>query len=270
MQACWPALQAAGLRTDAAGLRAYQLNARATAQRVLASTYPTVAAMLGEEALHVLAHQLWQAQPPGNGDLGEWGAGLPELLASHADLNAWPWLADSARLDWARHLSARAADAELDAPSLHKLGLASPVHLWLRFKPCVQLVTSVWPIASLYEAHQLPVDEQGAAAALALSECSAEWSASQLPADSSAVVVVWRNPWQLQMQCLRGAEADWMRMCCPSASGSAPAPSPAPEAHAQPCLAELLDKAPHDFDFARWLGLALSQGWLWRVDEDQA
>ena len=88
-QACWPALQAAGLRTDAAGLRAYQLNARATAQRVLASTYPTIAAMLGDEALDVLALQLWQACPPGSGDLGEWGAGLPELLAEHAD----HWLA---------------------------------------------------------------------------------------------------------------------------------------------------------------------------------
>ena len=47
LQLGWPAIHAARLQTDAAGLRAYQVNARATAQRVLLAHVPVVAAMLG-------------------------------------------------------------------------------------------------------------------------------------------------------------------------------------------------------------------------------
>jgi len=53
LQQGWPAIHTARLQTDAAGLRAYQVNARATAQRVLLAHFPTVAAMLAWQGLHV-------------------------------------------------------------------------------------------------------------------------------------------------------------------------------------------------------------------------
>jgi hypothetical protein len=242
-QACWPAVQAARLLTDAAGLRAYQVNAQATAQRVLAGTYPTVTAMLGEETLHALAIILWAQAPPANGDLGEWGGALPDLIASHPDLANWPWLADSARLDWARHVSERARDAVLDADSLHLLGTAAPekVRLWL--KPCVQMLTSAWPVADLWAAHQLPAAQQAQATEQALCQGRA------------GTFIVWRNPWALQMLHVVNAEGAWMAgLARPAASGP-------------PTLAELLGHAPPDFDFTAWLSQALSQGWLWRITD---
>jgi hypothetical protein len=243
-QACWPFVQAAKLATDAAGLRAYQINAQATAQRVLASTYPTIAAMLGADTLSALALILWQQQPPSSGDLGDWGSALPDLLDAHPDLKPWPWLADSARLEWARHVCECAADAELDAGSLQRLGDTAPEHLYLQLKPCIQVLPSSWPIVGLWEAHRLPADQQQAAATQVL---------SQAPVGSA---VVWRHPWLVQMLCLTGAQADWMaRLSANTASPQNTALN----------LADMLDQALPDFDFTIWLTQALSQGWLWRV-----
>ncbi|MGC4061661.1 MAG: DNA-binding domain-containing protein [Aquabacterium sp.] len=244
-QPCWPAVQLAvqhaQLKTDAAGLQAYQRNAQATAQRVLASTYPTVAAMLGEEALDALALILWTRNPPYSGDLGEWGGALPDLIAAHPDLQAWPWLADSARLDWARHVAERAANTTLDAGSLHLLGTAAPDQVCLWLKPCVQVLASNWPIAGLWAAHQLPAEQQAPAAEQALSQAQA------------GTVIVWRHPWALQMHSLADAQAAWMaRLADPTAG-------------APPPLSRLLDEAQPDFDFAAWLSQAVSLGWLWRV-----
>jgi hypothetical protein len=245
-QACWPAVQAAHLLTDAAGLRAYQVNAQATAKRVLASTYPTLAAMLGEETLAALALILWQTHPPCCGDLGEWGGALPDLLASHPDLQAWPWLADSARLDWARHVCERAADATFDADSLHRLGDTAPAQLQIQLKPCVKLVTSAWPVARLWSAHQLDETQGEQAAAQALQDGQAE------------TVLIWRQPWQAQMQCLPANQIAWMSALLQANQTAQP--------HDAPTLAHLLDHhAAADFNFTAWLSEALNQGWLWRI-----
>jgi len=266
-QPCWPWLQNAGLKTDAAGLLAYQINAQATAQRVLASTYPSMSAMLGAQTLNALALILWQQAPPTCGDLGEWGGALPALLAAHPDLQAWPWLPDSARLDWARHVSERAADADLDAQSLHWLGDAAPTHVHLWLKPCVQVLTSNWPITELWHAHQLPAGQQAEAARQALSQVEAGRASEQMSEQASAVVV-WRQPWQLHMQALTGAQAAWMLKLAAwdTSLTAADANTDNTKAAQQPVnLASLLDQAWPDFDFTDWLTQALSQGWLWRV-----
>lgn len=244
-QACWPALAAARLHTDAAGLRAYQLNAQATAQRVIAGHFPTLQAMLGPDTLKALALILWHETPPERGDLGEWGAALPALIDNHPDLQAWPWLADCARLDWARHQCERAADTPLDTSSLNLLAEAEPEQLHMALKPCVQLLSSNWPVMALWEAHQGPAEGHEEAARLALQ------------GGSTGDVVIWRNPWLLQMAPVDPAGAQWMTALI--------------EQRDQP-LSRLLDHAPAGFDFSTWLNQAVAQGWLWRLSTkaDQA
>ena len=108
--------EAAGLRERGArlrlGLGAYRAHAAATAERALAAAYPTVAAMVGEEALAGLAWALWQASPPRLGDLAQWGLDLPQFIESRPELEPWPFLADAARLDAAVLRCESAADAE--------------------------------------------------------------------------------------------------------------------------------------------------------------
>lgn len=236
----WALVQVARLRTDTAGLRAYQVNAQATAQRVLSAHYPTVAAMLGDDTLKALALILWREAPPTSGDLGEWGGALPELLARHPDLQAWPWLADGARLDWARHSSKRAADAALDANSLHRLGDTEPEHLCIDLQPSVRVLTCPWPVAALWAAHQLVPAQQASAAEAALAHH-----------EGPCTTLVWRHAGALQMADLPPADGHWMRALS--------------EGPPQPTLATLLTQAPIGFDFTAWLNQALRQGWLWRV-----
>lgn len=244
LQQGWPAIKAAGLDTDAAGLRAYQVNAKATAQRVLLAHFPTVAAMLGEEALGSLAVLLWKQYPPNCGDLGQWGANLPDLIQSRAELADWPWLADCARLDWARHVCERAADAELDHSSLQRLGDSAPRSLHMQLKPCVQVVMSPWPLADLWQAHQLPEAEQAAVAEAALQN-----------AKGLGATVVWRSPWQLQMMEVPAEQGQWMRLLQAHALDRTEASS----------LGGLLNQAPAGLDFSAWLTMAVTQGWVWRV-----
>ncbi len=237
-QACWPALAAARLHTDAAGLRAYQLNAQATAQRVIAAHFPTLQAMLGEDTLKALALILWQEAPPEAGDLGAWGAALPGLIERHPDLQAWPWLADCARLDWARHQCERAADARLDTGSLHLLAETEPEQLYVALKPCVQLLASEWPVVALWQAHQGPAEAHEEAALLALQS------------GQTGDVLIWRQPWLLQMAPLGPADALWMKALLTQPD--------------QP-LGTLLAQAPAGFDFGSWLNQTVAQGWLWKL-----
>jgi len=298
-------LQAARIRTDAAGLLAYQVNTQATAQRVLASSFPTLAAMLGADTLAALALILWQTQPPERGDLGEWGAALPDLLARHPDLRAWPWLADCARLDWARHQCERTADTNFDADSLLLLGSADPACLRMILHPHVHVLCSPWPVLALWTAHQLPPDQQARACAEALAayrpparddadklgDAKPKLGQDLAAGEAGELgVVVWRQGWQVQMAALPAAQTDWMRAVASNKTeGTRPGLSPATAASAEPAdsapdhmaspaaqhaappsLAGLLSQAPPAFDFTDWLKQALQAGWIWRLEMTDA
>jgi uncharacterized protein (UPF0276 family) len=135
-------------------LAPYRRNAAATAARALRVAYPTVAAMLGEEAWQAAAWSLWRAYPPRSGDLADWGAALPHWLEQQESLRPWPWLADSARLDWAVHAAARAADALPEPQTLALLGEWPADRLHLLLTPGTAVVCSDWPVATLYAAHR--------------------------------------------------------------------------------------------------------------------
>ncbi|MBH2015834.1 MAG: putative DNA-binding domain-containing protein [Burkholderiales bacterium] len=255
------ALQAAGVPLGPlgeAGLRAHRRHADAQAQRVLLSHFPTVAAMLGDEALGGLARALWRSHPPHTGDLADWGEALPDALAAHPDLRAWPWLADCARLDWARHRCERSADAALDADSLQRLADTDPGELRLVLHPGVTLLHSTWPLQALWQAHEQPAgDARNEAAARALTGGAANATAA-----APRWFVVWRHPWRAQVAELSAPHAGWMRGW--GAAPSTPSP-PSPSAAPSRTLADALDQAPADFDFQAWLTDALRHGWLWRV-----
>jgi hypothetical protein len=220
------------------GLSAYQGNARATAEQVLATTYPTVQALLGEEALAMLARQLWQHHPPRQGDLTLWGQELPGWLARQPELQDWPYLPDCARLDWARHTVELATDADFEPDSLALLGQADPSQLTLHLKPGLSVIPSGWPVVTLWEAHQA-------------SEPSLEAVSAALTDGRAETAVVWRTHWRAEVCPLPAPMLGWMQAL----------------AHAGPVptLQSLLNQAAPDFDLGAWLALALRQGWLWRV-----
>ena len=97
--------------TGARGLKAYQANGHALAERVLRAAYPVVTQLLGDESMADLARAMWHAHPPTCGDMAHWGAGLPEFVSHSEQLRDEPYLADVAAAEWALHRCATAPDA---------------------------------------------------------------------------------------------------------------------------------------------------------------
>ncbi len=227
-----PGLREKGARAER-GLAVYRANAGALAERALAATAPTVAAMLGEENFARLARGLWLAHPPRCGDVAEWGAELPAWIAAQPDLAEWPWLADAARLDLALHAAERAADASFDAGSLALLAEADPAQLTLSLMPGLAVFVSTWPIASIHAAHHDEGPDPFAPVRAALAAGQAE------------AVCVARAGWRALVHRLSNDDAVFMHALLGGVS-----------------LADALHAAGEGFDFGAWLQRAIAQAWL--------
>ncbi len=138
------------------GLAAYRANAAALAPRALAGAYPTVALLLGAAPFAALARAFWHRHPPQRGDIACWGAGLPPAIQQDPQLIGEPYLADVARLDWAVHGAAAAADDIGPPVGLDLLASADPALLQLRLRTGSAVVVSPYPIVEIWRAHHGP------------------------------------------------------------------------------------------------------------------
>jgi hypothetical protein len=217
------------------GLAAYRANAGALAERALRSAYPTIAALVGDESFAALARHFWQRHPPQQGDVGAWGDALPAFIADSPQLADEPYLADSARLDWALHCASRAADAA-DATDLpHRLAAladADPSDVRLQFAPGAAVLSSRFPIVSIWRAHQGRLSFDAVRAAF--------------DAGHGEHAFVWRDAgFVLHVEALSSADAAFTHAALD-----------------QRPLAAALDAAGADFAFDRWLARALGARWL--------
>ena len=217
----------------ARGLSAYRSNAAAMATRALAAAFPTVAQLVGPESFEALAAAFWHAAPPARGDLAELGCGLPDFIAADAQLADVPWLADSARLDWAVHRAEASADGAEPAAGLEHLACHDPDALHLLLQPGTALVESRWPVATLWQAHRSTADDRFAAAREALADGRAE------------AALVWRAGWRAQVTALSPPDAAFTAALVAGHS-----------------LAQALAAAGADFLFEPWLLDALRHGRL--------
>jgi hypothetical protein len=126
-------------------------NAMMAACAALASNFPVLRAMLGDDAFAVLAHRHVLAQPPVDPRLCLYGDSLPRSVASSPELAAWPWLPDMARLEW-RLVEALFAAAPPARPRRLTPGRSWPL------APATRWLNAEWPVASLWHAHQPGAD----------------------------------------------------------------------------------------------------------------
>jgi len=218
----------------ARGLSAYRSNGAAIAARALAAAFPTVAQLVGADSFDALARAFWHAAPPARGDLAEHGAGLPGFIAADEQLADVPWLADSARLDWAVHRAECSADAAGGgAQGMERLGGDDPGALRLQLQPGTAVIASRWPIATIWLSHRDTADDRFAAVREALAAGRAESA------------LVWRDGWRARVSALAEPEAAF------TAALLAGRP-----------LAQALDAAGPEFHFEPWLLDALRHGRL--------
>ena len=71
----------------------------------LAATFPTVAAVVGQEFLGLLARDFMVGTALGDPVLSRHGEHFPQFVAAKQDTLGLPYLADVARLDWALNVA---------------------------------------------------------------------------------------------------------------------------------------------------------------------
>ena len=218
------------------GWQAYQANGGASAERALAARCPTVQALVGEESFAALSRAFWAAQPPQRGDLSEFGDALPDFIQASEQLADVPYLADVARLDARVARSEQAADSRCDMASLGLLAEVEPDRLKLMLSPALGLLSSAWPVASLWLAHR-PGDDS---APLHL-----DAARQALEGGRGEHALVWRDGWRARVQAIDAADARWVQALLDG----------------QP-LSTALHRAGDAFAFEPWLLQALQQDWL--------
>ena len=133
----------------------YRNNYRGNLHDALASAYPVIKQLVGDDFFRFLARRFIEQYPSCNANLHHFGTELTDFLTTFAPAQKLVYLADVAALEWACH---RAYFAD-DAPMLDMIRLAQipPEHysnLIMRTHPACQVVRSRYPINAIWHAHQ--------------------------------------------------------------------------------------------------------------------
>lgn len=131
---------------------AYRTNVVGSLVNVLAAAFPATLRLAGEDNFRYAASLFACAHPPRQARLLAYGAEFPLWLRLFRAAQPKPWLAELARLEWARNEALFAADAEpIKVEAL--AGLPAEAIPTLRFAllPSARLIASVWPIHDLWQ-----------------------------------------------------------------------------------------------------------------------
>lgn len=219
------------------GLNAYAATAGANAERALALSFPTVAALVGDASFGLLARAYRLAHPPVRGDLAWLGEHFPGFIERDPQLADVPYLADVARLDALLDHAERAADAAPQPQSLMLLQQLDPSEVALQLAPGTALLRSRWPVVSIRAAHHEPE-------ALAQADPFAA-ARDALERGEAQCALVWRQGFKPRAAVLGEADARFVAALL--------------QGHT---LGGALAQAGPHFEFEPWLLRALPLGWL--------
>lgn len=142
--------------TPAANLAIYRHNAEHAFHAALGLSFPVLQRRVGSDYFRQLARRYRERFPSRSGDLHWVGRGFAEFLAEHLRDGDYAWLADLARLEWARE--AASVSAELPAIDAHALAAIAPEaleHIVFTLQPSLALVDSPFPVFSVWFANQV-------------------------------------------------------------------------------------------------------------------
>ncbi len=213
-------------------LAVYRNNVRHALSSVLEAAFPVVRQLIGAECFTATALAFVVEHPPRRPALYEYGGDFPAFLGRFWPLAELPWLADVARLEWARNEALFAAERELLTPA--RLAAVPPAelpHLRLAPQPSARWLESPWPIHAIWGAHQ-----------------PAGGPLEAVDLERAETVLVWRQHGAVRQRLLTGGELALLAAFA-----------------AQQPLAEAVDAAGRrdsTFDFATALAKLLSGGVL--------
>ena len=144
----------------------YRNNVTLGLMRALQANFPAIRRLVGAEFFDAMAVDYVRAHPPQSRLLFEFGAHLPEFLHAAPALQAYSYLPDVARFEWAWLQSFHEADAPvLDAENLTNAINANPDALYLAMHPAARLLHAPNAFFRIAEASREGRSLQGIAAA---------------------------------------------------------------------------------------------------------
>ena len=149
----------------------YRNTVAASLIEALAARFPVVARLVGADFFRAMARAYVAKEPPRSPLLFQYGESFPAFITGFAPAAPLPYLADVARLEFARGLAYHAADADpLAASAFAALDKGRLAEFTVRLHPSVFIVSSDHPIFSIWLAHQsqsvLPISHRAAESAL--------------------------------------------------------------------------------------------------------
>jgi hypothetical protein len=147
-----------------ANLAIYRNNAELQFRNALGISFPVLLRRVGDDYFRQLAFHYRQHFPSRSGDLHWVGQNFADFLALHLRGSEYAWLADLARLDWAREMvSVTDLRPALGVDSLARFKPDDLEHLQFKLQPELHLQCSEFPVLSIWRANQLdnaaPVDQ---------------------------------------------------------------------------------------------------------------
>ncbi len=221
---------------DSIGLDVYRRNLRATAGKALSISFPTVLALIGEKLFQYATEKLLQESPPTHGDWGLWGGGFAEVLGQLDQLVDYPFVVDSAIMDFKHHELERADNSQVDIKSLQLLKAKNPDQIKLMLNPNIKMIESKYPIADIWHANRAAENEKSQLLHSAINSA---------PNSNGQMVLLYRPQFQVMVRVLSGTEWVWMQSL---------------ETYSLESALTLMEST--DFSFEQWLLEAVQQNLL--------
>lgn len=132
----------------------YRNNVAASLTEAMETGFPVIEKLVGEAFFRAMAGVFLRAHPPHSPVLFRWGDAFPVFLETFPPVAHLPYLADVARLEYALREAYHAADAHPLPPE----ALSTPDLARARFgfAPATRLLTSPYPIHTIWRANTEP------------------------------------------------------------------------------------------------------------------
>jgi|FEC22Drversion2_1045045.scaffolds.fasta_scaffold00219_4 hypothetical protein len=130
----------------------YRNNVHVSLIEALAATFPVVARLVGEDFFRAMARAYVGEQLPRTPVLIDYGDGFTDFVERFAPARQLPYLADVARLEWARSRAYHAAEATaLTTTDLAAIRPELVPTARLGLHPSLRIVSSDWPVLDIWE-----------------------------------------------------------------------------------------------------------------------
>ncbi len=137
------------------GIGVYRNNYRGNLHDTLASAYPVIRQLVGEDFFRLLAKRFIEQHASRSGNLHHYGSEMAGFLTHFENTQHLPYLPDMAQLEWAYHRAYFADDTvPFDLARLANIAPDSYAGLHWRLHPSCTLLTTAYPVAAIWQAHQ--------------------------------------------------------------------------------------------------------------------